>query len=1044
MALGGGVLMISLIRRILVGATLLAVLMGAALPDEPVRSPSARPLERGVTAMHYHAPQEYQAAPQIWAVVQDPRGLLYFGTDGVIVEYDGVSWRQIAVPGATVRALAVDAAGRIWVGGVGELGYLEPDSTGTLQFVSLKAQLPPDQQHAFADVWRVIPTAHGVFFQTFDALLRWDGRQLHVWPTKASFTSLAEVNEQLYTVEIDIGLEMIVGDSLQPAPGGAALAAARKVYLHPYDAGRMLVQQRAKLLSLYDGHTVTPFPTAADGYLLKNPAYTSMLMPDGSVFVTTLTGGVVWIAHDGSLRNVFEGPNSEPFRGVLATWVDPEGALWLGLQEGIAAIELDTPITAFAGKKQTNDVRRYQGSLYAVLGGVGGFVRVESAAAGPSLLHPLSATKQAIGLLEFVDPAPGAVSKLLVAGEGVDELRGDATIPTIPGAGETEAYALVQSHLTPSRLFVGHADGVSSRRWDGRHWIDEGRLPSAEKDLTLSMTETADGTLWAGSSGGVRRIRVAAMGLGASTSTTLTAGFGSGVAAVFQVAGDLYAASTPVTGMLRWDAGAAHFVPDNRFYLPLSTTDGTARLFGLANGDVWSVTRGRKQQRQGLFRRSADGTYRLEEDNFLRLAHIQMESIQLDPDGSLWLAGNDGLYRFDLHAQPARPAFAAWVRRVTSGAEELFGGSVSAHAAPLRLPYNHNALEFAFAAPTYRDPADVRYQYRLDGADRDWSVWTAQTQANSGNLGPGDYRFRVRARTLDGRTSAEGVYAFTVLPPWYRTVWAYAIYIALFLLTATGALRYAGQRGRRKLQLRTEQLEAEARLLERMMRKITAVSSSLAHGANSQASAVEQTAASLEEMAAMTRETAAHASASYELTLANTRLVEETNAAMTRLADAMKAIIAASRKTRNIVAAIEEIGFQTKILALNAAVEAAHAGQVGAGFGVIATEVRSLAERVAEAAKTTTALIDNTVREIGAGDRLAESTHSAFNEVAANIGRVRELITEITRASLEQAQGVAQLNTTVAAINGVTQTNAALGAQLTEALEQFARHDAGE
>ena len=105
--------MISLIRRILVGATLLAVLMGSALPGEPARSPSARPLERGVTAMHYHAPQEYQAAPQIWAVVQDPRGLLYFGTDGVIVEYDGVSWRQIAVPGATVRALAVDAAGRI-------------------------------------------------------------------------------------------------------------------------------------------------------------------------------------------------------------------------------------------------------------------------------------------------------------------------------------------------------------------------------------------------------------------------------------------------------------------------------------------------------------------------------------------------------------------------------------------------------------------------------------------------------------------------------------------------------------------------------------------------------------------------------------------------------------------------------------------------------------------------------------------------------------------------------------------------------------------
>ena len=84
------------------------------------------------------------------------------------------------------------------------------------------------------------------------------------------------------------------------------------------------------------------------------------------------------------------------------------------------------------------------------------------------------------------------------------------------------------------------------------------------------------------------------------------------------------------------------------------------------------------------------------------------------------------------------------------------------------LPYDRNSLRFEFAAPTYGDENETTYQYLLEGADKDWSGWGKQKEANYGSLGPGSYQFQVRARNFDGRTGKEGVYSFTILPPWYR------------------------------------------------------------------------------------------------------------------------------------------------------------------------------------------------------------------------------------------------------------------------------------
>src|SRR5206468_9954663 len=97
----------------------------------------------------------------------------------------------------------------------------------------------------------------------------------------------------------------------------------------------------------------------------------------------------------------------------------------------------------------------------------------------------------------------------------------------------------------------------------------------------------------------------------------------------------------------------------------------------------------------------------------------------------------------------------------------------------MRLKAASNSLRFEYALPSYLDESATEYESRLDGFDQDWSAWTREGQREYTNLGLGDYRFRVRARGISGGVSEEALFGFTILPPWYRTWWSYAGYLAL-------------------------------------------------------------------------------------------------------------------------------------------------------------------------------------------------------------------------------------------------------------------------
>lgn len=193
-----------------------------------------------------------------------------------------------------------------------------------------------------------------------------------------------------------------------------------------------------------------------------------------------------------------------------------------------------------------------------------------------------------------------------------------------------------------------------------------------------------------------------------------------------------------------------------------------------------------------------------------------------------------------------------------------------------------------------------------------------------------------------------------------------------------------------------------------------------------QASSLEETASTMEEMTGTVKQNAESAQEANQLSNAARQLAVQGGDVMQKAVDAMGEITTSSTRIADIIGTIDSIAFQTNLLALNAAVEAARAGEQGRGFAVVANEVRSLAQRSAEAAKEIKGLIEDSVDKVRAGTRLVDESGQTLENIVNSTKKVSDIVAEITAASQEQSSGIDQVNSAIMQMDDMTQQNAAL------------------
>jgi len=220
--------------------------------------------------------------------------------------------------------------------------------------------------------------------------------------------------------------------------------------------------------------------------------------------------------------------------------------------------------------------------------------------------------------------------------------------------------------------------------------------------------------------------------------------------------------------------------------------------------------------------------------------------------------------------------------------------------------------------------------------------------------------------------------------------------------------------------------------------QISSSSQSLSQATTQQAASIEETSSTMEEISSMTSQNADNASSASKLAKGCNDTVEEGNATVIAMDNAMKDITDSSGKIAEIIKIIEGIAFQTNLLALNAAVEAARAGEHGRGFAVVAEEVRNLAQRSSAAAKDITTLITDSVKKSENGMELVKSTKKVFSDVVVQVKKVADLVNEIATASEEQRNGIEQITKGVQQMDQAVQQNAATSEEAASASEQLA------
>ncbi len=809
-------------------ALLLCVSVRAASDADPERwlyDHHAKPV------MQVFSPDEYGGATQTWDMVQNAAGILYFANSAGILEYDGLNWRLIET-GGPMRSLEIDDSGRIYAGGQRVFGYLEPDSLGLIQFNSLSDSLNALSEQTLT-AWELENLEGSVYIRDSRVIIRYK-------PDSDSFSMMdaPEVNarfvrsgDRLYVLSMSdsrFGLYRIENEGVRfkYELTDRPMTMTATVHIGETDDYPLWLLQTDNEFTLYNPVTGERlrrvYPDGSASPYFTNPAsriYNAGVLSTGETGIVTIENGFYLFDKEFNTVYHFTEQSGLPSNTILNMAEDREGGIWLMTGNGIVRINHEQPARLIPRPDPIRGtpyvVHRYGNQLWiltstsvmraadkqieelsSVLNQSRAFAQIRDENGSERLIILTQnglASWDGEQLRESNDLRrniqdfvllfqPGRSDRFLLAGinhvtamrlafdaDGTPRISEHAVLME-PGEDIHEGFVDAQGDVW-LRTTQGFAYRLSSpQAWDGFY-----------KDSPDILTETFDGT---------------------EDSPTLSAVFEIGNALfgiddghqLVMLDSERIQPGRPLTSEALIPTGLQ--LPDFAYLEHIETTEN--RVF-MVSVDA--------QQHNSLL--TFDGqTLRSDSLAFRQFTtepvfgyHLTNDFAYASTPSGIWVTERHRLYT------PGRADFdPVLVRSVHTGQDSLlFGGSSAGRLEPAVLDYSDHNLHFSYAQPSFsQTPQQLLFQSRLAGFNDQWSEWSDRTFREFSNLPEGDYVFEVRSRFPSGHVSPAGSYAFRILPPWYRTYWAYGLYLLGLILLMYGAVKWQTHR----YKIRQQELEA--------------------------------------------------------------------------------------------------------------------------------------------------------------------------------------------------------------------------------------------
>ena len=745
-------------------------------------------LTLGLPEIVNYSKQAYRGGAQTRRVVQDKAGLLYFANDEGVLRFDGARWRNFPLPNRSlVRCLQFGPDGQLYVGGQDEIGFFAPAADGSLKFQSLKPLLPADTR-SFADVWEIFFSGKDMFFQTSNAIYRISGKKVDVyrdehWRFMGSWKGTIIAQSKIK------GLLRFLGKDWQPWE-----AAADTRLPVDFTATSLITigKDSALLTSLRHGvyflqqNKLEPWQTPSLSAISQQNISNACLVNNQHIALGTSLNGSYIVDKSGELVQHFSRREGLQDNSILTVFLDSRQNLWLGLHNGIDFIPYNNAVTHL-GTGSLNEGAGYTSQLFGdqlYLGTSIGLFKVSAAnhAKLSSTHAEVSAIANSAGDAWNLSKVNGQL--LLGHNDGAFLVKDNTLHPVDRSAGYWTFHSLPSR---PNAVTAGSYKGVAFFKTNGSAMMKEGAEAVVE---SARFVVPAFGKVWF--SHPYKGIYAVWQKPDGSTAYQKY-GPDEGVASVnnnylFWIKNQLLL--TTDNGVLIFHPQKNRFEPSAFFnkYLP-RVPIRYVREDNL--GNVWFVF----EKKVGVLDLSNGKPKIIYFPELTNKFVAGFEHINPIDQNNVLIGGEKGFYHIDYARyktlqHPLQVSISA-VQGIGQTDTLLFGGygqSVSEglfiNAGKQKLEPSFNSLRFEFASPVYGQLANVEYSYWLEGFDKGWSAFDSKTEKEYTNLPPRDYVFKVKARNNLGNESVLQTYAFTVLPPWYRTGWAYLFYTlaAAFLL----------------------------------------------------------------------------------------------------------------------------------------------------------------------------------------------------------------------------------------------------------------------
>ncbi len=766
----------------------------------------------GSPSINNFSRSEYQAGTQNWAIAQEENGIIYFGNNKGLLEFDGTNWQVFALPNRTiVRSFTFDQRGRLYLGGQNEMGYMEPDEQGKRTYTSLNPLLPKELQ-SFEDIWDIFIQDQGIYFCSQKAIfLLQNGKIKVIRPRSGRFENFFELGDKIYLQDKQFGLFELIEDQLHPVPGGDRFGDQRIVALLPHNQQNALLFTVSEGLFLMSPTGISSWLTASSDFLTSYLAYCAIELTDGSYAIGTSQNGMLLMDRQGVPIMHLNQNKGLQNNTVLSICQDKQQNLWLGLDNGIDYAEINSPFSIIhseMGIEGTGYASRiHDGNLY--LGTNQGLFYTDwQNNNDPLNLPQFKPVPNTLGQVWNIN----SLGNRLVLGQH----KGAAYIAnanaqsfsTIQGA-----WKFMALESRPNYAIEGTYTGLVLYEN-----LNRDPDPEAKADWTLVrklegfnesvrvFEEDEAGNIWvshpykglfkielSADLQSIKNIRFynAQQGLPSDPFINVT-----------KIRNELI--FTTPHGVFRYEKENDHFVKHEDFNKILGEDRNVHRLLEDKMGNIWFSV----DADFGVLRIKEKGVFNQLEVEYFN--HLQedlvdgFEHVYVYDKDNVFIGTEKGFVHYNpsLHKKNDFP-FRTLLRKVTSITHSdsvVYGGNLGGLESPkaLTFPDKMNDFRFAFSAPYYEKPNHLQYQFMLEGFEDTWSEWTPKTEKEYTNLIAGNYQFKVQARNAYGEVSAPEIFSFRVLPPWYSNVYAKSAYFVLAIFSLFGLIRYISRREKKK------------------------------------------------------------------------------------------------------------------------------------------------------------------------------------------------------------------------------------------------------